>query len=307
MRFRILPLALLTLIGCGEQPFDPEARQAISPDQAIAKGYELKGRILFAVRDLTNGETSIHSMNADGTGEVNLTPGPWGGIQPDWSSRTRLIAFSDDRFGSFDIFVMREDGTGVTRLTSDPAHENYPAWSPDGRQIAFENSADGDNEIYVMNADGTGAVQLTQNGSSDTEPFWSPDGRIAFRAAGGVMVMNPDGSNLQSLVPNTSLFEGQWSPRGDRIAFSCGSLCGLEVHDLSGGAPLSLDPTPVTALERSPTWSPDARQIAFTAHTFINTCDIFRMNADGTSVTQLTFTGIGPVALVCNFDPDWYR
>ncbi|HET9513956.1 MAG TPA: hypothetical protein VFO95_08500, partial [Gemmatimonadales bacterium] len=212
MRFRILSLPLLTLIGCGEQPLDPEARQAISPDQAMAKGYELKGTILFVVRDLNTSATSIHAMNADGSGDVNLTPGPWGGINPDWSSKTRLIAFTDDRFGSFDIFVMREDGTGVTRLTSDPADEMNPAWSPDGRQIAFDSDADGDSEIYVMNADGTGTDQLTQNGSNETQPFWSPDGRIAFQAPGGLMVMNPDGSNVQSLFPTTSLLGGQWSP-----------------------------------------------------------------------------------------------
>ena len=79
-------------------------------------------------------------MNVDGSGATNLTPGLWGGTDPDWSPRNKLIVFADNRFGSFDIFVMREDGTGTTRLTSDDNDETNPAWSPDGRKIAFSRS-----------------------------------------------------------------------------------------------------------------------------------------------------------------------
>ena len=306
MRIRISAIVAMALLACTEQPVALDPTLEISP--AIAKGNELKGRILFTV---VGAETDIYSMNVDGTGAINLTPGPWGGTDPDWSPRNKLIVFSDNRFGSYDIFVMREDGTGVTRLTFDADDEQGPTWSPDGRKIAFASNDDGDYEIYTMNADGTGVLKLTDNGTSDFQPAWSPAGdQIAFITFGAgwddLAVMDADGTDSHRLTDVFALnrFDPAWSPRGDRIAFfECAAQCGIKLVDIDGGNPILFDPTPVG--DASPAWSPDARQIAFHVNFGGGACDIFRMNADGTTMTQLTFTG--QATGVCNTSPDWYR
>jgi Tol biopolymer transport system component len=71
---------------------------------------------------------------------------------------------------------------------------------------------------------------------------------------------------------------------------------------LTGHPVVELNPTP--NVDSNPV-SPDARQIAFTMSYPGGGCDLFRMNPDGTSITELTFDGAAGV--VCNVVTSWYR
>jgi TolB protein len=68
-------------------------------------------------------------MNADGTGQTNLTKNVAGDWSPAWSPDGKKIAFVSQRDGNLEIYVMNADGTGQTRLTDNPAPDEYPAWS----------------------------------------------------------------------------------------------------------------------------------------------------------------------------------
>ena len=65
-------------------------------------------------------------------------------------------------------------------VTSATQRTEMAAWSPDSRQIAYVGGKAGDvlgaGGIYVMNADGTGAQKLADT-SADVPPVWSPDGK----------------------------------------------------------------------------------------------------------------------------------
>ena len=116
-------------------------------------------------------------MNADGSGQRNLTRNPaHDNFRHDiqaavaqhsaWSPNGGKIVFVSNRDGragcswqpgcNTEIYVMNEDGSGQRNLTRNPAHEEDPAWSPDGQKIAFVSNRDGKPEVYVMNADGSG-------------------------------------------------------------------------------------------------------------------------------------------------------
>ena len=98
----------------------------------------------------------IWVMNADGTGQKNLTDTTDSAseYEPDWSPDGAKIAFTRDG----DIWVMDPDGTGQKNLTNTPAlGEEYPAWSPNGRKVAFTEHDD----IWVMDADGTNPTNRT--------------------------------------------------------------------------------------------------------------------------------------------------
>jgi len=123
----------------------------------------------------------IYVVNADGSGQVNLTNNPATVGQLTWSPDGARIAFVSDRDGNFEIYVMRADGSNQVNLSNNAALDVGPAWSPDGTKIAFSSDRDGPGQmyvgpfqIYVMNADGSGLRNLTNNPAADGGAAWRP-------------------------------------------------------------------------------------------------------------------------------------
>jgi Tol biopolymer transport system component len=262
----------------------------------------------IAFQSSRDGDYEIYLMNADGSGQVNLTDNPGYDYAPVWSPDGTRIAFTSNRDGNNEIYVMNADGSGLLNLTNNPGYDYAPAWSPDGTRIAFTSNRDGNSEIYVVNTDGSGLHNLTNNPAEDggvdfvtrVGLSWSPNGaKIAFVSArdgtGEIYVMNADGSGVTRLT-STYAITPVWSPDGARIAFV--NSAGISVMNADGSG--------VTSLHQSghlDGWSPDGSKIAFQSGIFcIRGCSvrsyIVVMNADGTGVTQLTNTG-------GDFSPVW--
>jgi Tol biopolymer transport system component len=125
-------------------------------------------------------------VNADDTGQQQLTRNLREDRHPVWSPDGPQIAFESDHSGRFDTYVMNvadalqgTDGSNVRRLTTQ-GDNGYPTWSPDGAWIASSRYAPG-SDIYVVNADGANQQRLTQTGVGGVDmdifdPDWSPDG-----------------------------------------------------------------------------------------------------------------------------------
>jgi Tol biopolymer transport system component len=136
-----------------------------SPDQS---------QVAFARGDSTTRQLQVWVMNADGSGERQLTrfavedgSPQW----PAWSPDGSRLAIQSGRYNrnapaenTAHIWVIDVKSGAATRLNTHttPYLDETPSWFPDGRQVAFQSDRSGRMEVWIMNADGTGARQVTK-------------------------------------------------------------------------------------------------------------------------------------------------
>jgi TolB protein len=120
---------------------------------------------------LTSGE--IYVMNADGTGQAQLTNDGIDKRGPAWSPDGQSILFacrsgaptaSAPTVATFEICVMDVVSRQITQLTLNNINELTPTWSPDGQLIVLHRTPT--NQLWVMRANGTDLVPLAAAASS---------------------------------------------------------------------------------------------------------------------------------------------
>ena len=115
-----------------------------------------------------NWNWNVYVMNADGSGETQLTDDPGSDILPVWTPDGQRIAFRSYRDENWNIYVVNADGSSPeARLTNDPQDDYFGSWSPDGQRIVFSRGSGEDAGIYVMNADGSGVTFLGAGQQAD--------------------------------------------------------------------------------------------------------------------------------------------
>jgi len=269
--FRTLSIGLLTLaLSLAVAGTAPPARAAGPRPMSIVDLIDVPrlsdpqlspdGRQVLYVRSDADWKKNkrvshVWRVEADGTGEVQMTSGPEGEASPRWSPDGRTIAFVAKRGeAEFDqVHLLPNAGGEARALTRHASAVSRIAWSPDGSSIDFtapepktaeekaRDKAKDDvvsfDEDYkqlhlwkVAVADGKES-RLTEGGYSVTDYRPSRDGkRIAFHRAptplygdgerGEVWVMDADGTGPVQITRNAVPESGaSLSPDGAQVLF----------------------------------------------------------------------------------------
>jgi tricorn protease len=153
-----------------------------------------------------------------------------------------------------EIFTIPAEKGDVRNLTnSSGAADRDPAWSPDGKSIAYFSDRSGEYKLYIE----------------------SPDGLAPARE---IAIQKPK-----------HYYTVSWSPDSKKILCHDTDLK-VWVIDTTTGAMKQVgnDPIMVPARTLNPTWSPDSKWVAYSAHLKSLYRAIFIANADTGESKQLT-------------------
>lgn len=184
----------------------------------------------------TGGNFDVYKMNADGTGQVNLTTeNPGSDLNAAWSPDGQEIALASSyntTTGFSEVQVMDAAGQTFRQLTAGGSQlDDFAQFSPDGERIAFCSNRSGHFAIYTMDADdGDGVEKLTADSLEACTPDWSPDGEeIVFNdnvcgtcPASDIQAVDADGGSVRRLTdtPTENDFRPGFSPNGKKVVFA---------------------------------------------------------------------------------------
>lgn len=242
-----------------------------------------------------SGSREVYLMDYDGYGARQVTADGFINLMPRWSPDRRYLVFTTYRSRNKQDIDLIELATGKRSTLIDlPGLNITPAYSPDGRLLAFSTSRDGNSEIYTVDVRSRSLKRLTSDSAGDLSPSWAPTGRelvfVSDRGGGPqIYLMSADGSNVRRLT-----FEGDynaapaWSPRGSWIAYVCRTVeRQYKLCLISPDGQKRVQITTGTAVDDSPSWSPDGRHLVFSS-TAEGKSHLYMVNTDGTELERLT-------------------
>lgn len=228
-------------------------------------------------------QSDIWVMNADGSGQTNLTnTTDLDEFSPAWSADGTRLAYVSDSFTNT-LMVMNADGSGKTVVASGVLS---PTWDPSGTRLAVVRGREGLTVDIVIIDLATGAEQTVTGpvdfggillDTAEMEPVWSPDGaKIAFTDIRLEQYPDPvtgeptTGAQYEIVVVNVDGTGAQIVSAGD-----AGTERALFLEE-----------------DRAPAWSPDGSRLIFMSQAQAPSCcgpwQIWSVNRDGTGAVNLT-------------------
>jgi Tol biopolymer transport system component len=123
------------------------------PDSAGLADYQG----LLAQRMVRPSRMELWVMNADGSGQRQITSLGGANFGPSWTPDGRRIVFSSNyrnpRSRNFELYLINLDGSGLEQVTNHQEFDGFPMFSPDGRRIVWAsnrgNSREGETNLFI--------------------------------------------------------------------------------------------------------------------------------------------------------------
>lgn len=211
-----------------------------------------------------DGDSTLYTMNADGTNVRLVTRLIAGSPFSKWSPNGRLLAFLSGSYGEGELHVVPATGRQARKIGRHTVRAFD--WSPDGKQLAYEST---DDVIWTIGLDRGSRPRRLAVGHS---PVWSPNGfwlayfrgresrtdifKVAVRTPRPVRLTNHPAADHSP----------QWSPDGSRIAFVSTRDRNSELYVVGSGGNalrrLTRDPAP----DEFFAWAPDGRRLVHVSY-----------------------------------------
>ncbi len=205
----------------------------------------LLAQALLSSTLLAQAPTIEQSMNIRSVAQARISPDgrwvAWTETGTDWEQNAYITQ----------IWVARADGTGRRQLTQNKKSSTAPAWSPDSKYLAFLSDRGNKTQIQLISPEGGEAREVSSHETAVGSFDFSPDGKqFAFTAA------DPESKDKKARKDKYGEFE---IVEGDY------TLSHLWLQPVAGGKAARLTEGAFTV--QGFEWSPDGKQIAFSAPT----------------------------------------
>jgi dipeptidyl aminopeptidase/acylaminoacyl peptidase len=206
------------------------------------------------------------------------------------------------------LWLVPASGGQPKQLTTAPGTNNHPRWSPDGKTIAFVSHRGGSAQVWLLPIDGGEPRQVTKLPIDVSGPLWSPSGdKIAFTAE-VYPGQTPDQTAAKDKEKEASkkkvrvydhLLIRHWNvwDEGKRShLFVADALTG-EAKDVTPKLEVNTPPAPFGG-SSDYAWSPDGKELAFTAEPTQNAAwstntDIWTVSVEGGEPKNVTAGNLG--------------
>ncbi len=167
----------------------------------------------LAVALSLNGISQIYLVGAGGGGNPQrITNSAEIDTEPFFFPNGSGIVFTSDRGGSAQVYRSGLGGGSASRLTFSGSQNVSPKISPDGAKLVY-SSLRGGSYVIAISSLGSGSDQVLTSGGNDLSPSFAPNGmQVLYAAAGGLGIVNADGS-FQATIPSSGNVTGAaWGP-----------------------------------------------------------------------------------------------